>query len=337
MKFIQCIQPGLLVTGQSDYPVLKPGYAIIKIKRIGICGTDLHAFEGVQPYFSYPRILGHELSGKIVELGAVGAFNIGDRVTIIPYFNCGSCIACLHGKSNCCKHISVCGVHQDGGMVEFLEVPIGALVTGNDLDFDELALVEPFAIGAHGIRRSNLKKNNVALVIGAGPIGLATAAMALAKGAQVMIMDVNQNRLEVAREKLKIDHAILAGGSDDKEMIREINGGDMPEFVFDCTGSLQAINKGFEFMEHGGTYVLIGLQRGEISVNHPEFHKRESTLMSSRNATREDFDFVMKCMKDQIIKPKEFITHRIAFDDLIHSFASLMDPANKVIKAVVEL
>lgn len=337
MKFIQCIEPGKLVLGISDYPELKPDHAIIKIKRIGICGTDLHAFEGVQPYFSYPRILGHELSGEIVETDSTEAFNIGDRVTIIPYLHCGSCIACKNGKPNCCKHISVCGVHQDGGMVEYLMVPVSALVKGNDLEFDELAMVEPFSIGAHGVKRSFLQEKDVALIVGAGPIGLATAAMALAKGAEVMIMDVNQNRLDKAREKLKINHTIVAGVHDDKELIRELNGGDMPEFVFDCTGNLQAINKGFEFMEHGGTYVLIGLQRGELSVNHPEFHKRESTLMSSRNATREDFDFVMKCMQEHIINPKDFITHRIGFDDLINTFSTLLDPDNKVIKAMVEL
>ncbi|MFZ9661801.1 MAG: alcohol dehydrogenase catalytic domain-containing protein, partial [Chitinophagaceae bacterium] len=255
MKVIQCIEPGSLILGEANHPICISGNAIIKIKRIGICGTDLHAFEGVQPYFSYPRILGHELAGEIVEIDNQETFQVGDIVTIIPYFHCGTCIACRNGKPNCCLNLRVCGVHQDGGMTEYLSVPIYTLVKGYDMDPDVLALIEPFAIGAHGVRRSGLKKNDSTLIIGAGPIGLATAAMALAKGAKVMIMDINANRLQVAESKLGISNIILATGAQMEEKIKEYSGGDMPVVVFDCTGNLGAINQGFQFMAHGGTYV----------------------------------------------------------------------------------
>lgn len=337
MKVIQCIEPGKLIIGQKDFPVKKPGCAIIKIHRIGICGTDLHAYEGVQPYFSYPRILGHELSGEIVDIDLNDEFKTGDRVTVIPYLHCGKCISCNNGKPNCCLNISVCGVHQDGGMAEFLSVPVYALIKGNEIELDALALVEPLAIGAHGIRRSGMQENDLALIIGAGPIGLATAAMAKAKNAKVILVDINEHRLKVAHEKFGINNIIVATDPKINNIILDMNNGSMPMYVFDCTGNLNAINKGFSFLEHGGTYVLIGLQRGEIIVNHPEFHKREATLMSSRNATREDFDLVMNCILNQFIKPLDFITHRVPFDNVIEAFPTWLDPSNKVIKAMIEL
>src|SRR5882672_1087109 len=154
MKTLVCVKPGQLEFTESERPTLQKGHAIIKIKRIGICGTDLHAFEGTQPYFSYPRILGHELSGELVEIDDAPGFQIGEAVTFIPYFNCGVCIACRNSKPNCCVNIKVCGVHIDGGMSSYLSVPSASLVHGEGLSFDELALIEPLAIGAHGIRRA---------------------------------------------------------------------------------------------------------------------------------------------------------------------------------------
>ena len=142
------------------------------VRRVGICGTDLHAFEGVQPFFEYPRILGHELAGDLVDMDKAPGFTIGEAVTIIPYFNCGVCIACRTGRPNCCVNIRVCGVHVDGGMVEYLRVPSSSLVHGEGMSYEQLALVEPLAIGAHSIRRAAVRPEEFVLVIGAGPIGL---------------------------------------------------------------------------------------------------------------------------------------------------------------------
>src|ERR1700726_2949262 len=172
MKILVCTTPGKLEYKNAEKPVLEKGNAIIKVKRIGICGTDLHAFEGTQPYFEYPRILGHELSGELVEFDDATGFKIGEQVTFIPYLNCGKCIACRNGKPNCCVNLKVCGVHINGGMVEYLSVPSYSLIHGAGLNNLELSMVEPFAIGAHGIRRGGIKKGEYVLVIGAGPIGL---------------------------------------------------------------------------------------------------------------------------------------------------------------------
>ncbi|HEV8084583.1 MAG TPA: zinc-binding alcohol dehydrogenase family protein [Chitinophagaceae bacterium] len=317
-------------------PVLKPGHAILKIKRIGICGTDLHAFEGTQPYFNYPRTLGHELAADLIEADGADGFVPGEAVTIIPYFNCGECIACRNNKPNCCTSINVFGVHIDGGMAEYISVPSYSLVKSEGLGYDELALIEPLAIGAHGIRRANIREDEFVLVIGAGPIGLGTMEFAHIAGGKVIAVDINANRLEFCVNKLNIGHTINASKDIVLEQIIEITNGDMPTVVIDATGNRKAINNALQYVAHGGRFILIGLQKEDICFNHPEFHKREATLMSSRNATREDFIHVMNAIKKRLVDPETYITHRVKFDDLKNNFGTFLDPDNNVVKAMVE-
>jgi 2-desacetyl-2-hydroxyethyl bacteriochlorophyllide A dehydrogenase len=337
MKTLVCTQPGNFEYQTAPQPVLTPNNAILRIKRVGICGTDLHAFEGTQPYFEYPRILGHELAAELVEFDNAPGFEIGEIVTIIPYFNCGLCIACRRGKPNCCVNIKVCGVHIDGGMVEYLSVPSYSLVHSNGLGCVELALVEPLAIGAHGVNRAGVNEGEFVLVIGAGPIGLSTMEFARIAGAKVIAMDIKNERLAFCSKKLHVDHIVNPLSANAMEQLRDITNGDMPTVVIDATGSQKAINNGFSYMAHGGRYVLIGLQKGEIGFSHPEFHKREGTLMSSRNATRVDFEQVINSMESRLINPLTYITHRIAFDHLKNEFPSLLHPETGVIKAMVDL
>ncbi|WP_114784893.1 zinc-binding alcohol dehydrogenase family protein [Botryobacter ruber] len=337
MKTLVCTTPKQFDYATGVKPDLEAGRAIIKIKRIGICGTDLHAYEGTQPYFEYPRILGHELAGELVEFDNAPGFEKGEAVTFIPYFNCGTCIACRMGKGNCCTHMKVCGVHVHGGMAEYLSVPSESLVHGEGLSFDELALVEPLAIGAHGVSRADVQPGEYVLVIGAGPIGLGIMEFARIAGAHVIAMDINESRLQFCKEKLKVEHVVNALSPDVMAQLQKITNGDMPTVVIDATGSLRAINNGFQYMAHGARYVLVGLQKGDISFSHPEFHKREATLMSSRNAHRSDFEHVIASMKKGLVDPTTYITHRVRFDQVKDEFESWLDPATGVIKAMVEL
>jgi len=337
MKTLTCTTPRKLEYEERRKPELTEGHAILKIKRIGICGTDLHAFEGTQPFFSYPRVLGHELSGEIVDCDGSPEFAKGEIVTFIPYFNCGKCIACRNGLPNCCEKINVFGVHIDGGMAEYVSVPSYSLVHGEGLDMSTLALTEPLAIGAHGVRRAAVKPGEFVLVVGAGPIGLGTMEFARIAGGNVIALDVNEQRLEFCAKKLKVPYTINAREGDVVETLREITQGDMPTVVIDATGNVKAINNAFRFMAHGARYVLIGLQREEIVINHPEFHKREGTLMSSRNATRQDFEHVVNAIRKRDVIPSNYITHRVNFDDVSREFERWLDPASGVIKAMVEL
>ena len=337
METLVCTTPGHFEYQQTERPVLLPGHTLLKIKRIGICGTDLHAFEGTQPFFSYPRILGHELAGEIVEMDDAPGFEIGEAVTFVPYFNCGKCVACRAGKPNCCTSIKVSGVHIDGGMTEYLSVPSYSLVHGDGLSFDELALVEPLAIGAHGVRRAGVQAGDMVLVVGAGPIGIGTMEFARIAGATVIALDINDSRLQFCRDKIGVTHTVNAITENVSERLNELTNGDMPTVIIDATGNLRAINTAFAYLAHGGTYVLIGLQKGEINFSHPEFHKREATLMSSRNATRLDFEHVISSMKKGLVEPTNYITHRVRFDEVMDEFESWLDPENGVIKAMVSI
>lgn len=337
MEALICTEPGSFEYKDIPAPVLQPGHAIIKIRRVGICGTDLHAYTGTQPYFTYPRILGHELAADLIEADGADGFVPGEALTVMPYFNCGKCVACRNGKPNCCTDIKVCGVHVDGAMRTYLSVPSYSLIKSEGLGYDELALIEPLAIGAHGIRRANVQADEFVLVIGAGPIGLGTIMFAKIAGAKVIALDINEQRLQFCKDKLNAQYIINASKDDVLTRLREITNGDMPTVVIDATGSQKAINNALQYLAHGGTFVLIGLQKEAISFSHPEFHKRETTLMSSRNATRQDFIHVISSIKNGLINPSILITHRVKFKEVKDAFGSWSDPKTNVIKAMVEM
>ena len=334
MKVIVCQKPGEIQMQTKCIPTAKEGYSILRVKCIGVCGTDIHAFEGNQPFFAYPRILGHELAAEIIQTDSAD-FQVGDLVTLIPYFHCGICIACRTGRSNCCSTLKVFGVHIDGGMANYIQVPTSSLVAGCGLGKEELAMVEPFAIAAHGISRAIVREGEHVLIVGAGPIGIAAATFAQLKGGQTTVIDVNEERLAYCRDVLKVHNYIHVENENVMERLHELTDGDMASVVIDATGNLKAINNSFKYLAHAGRYVLIGLQKGDISFSHPEFHKKEATLLSSRNAVRADFEEVMRHMKSGEIDISRFITHRIPFDLVETQFPLLLEPSNKVLKALV--
>ena len=252
MKILTCTSPGFFEYGTAAMPQSTAGNAIIKIKNIGICGTDLHAFEGTQPYFTYPRILGHELSGELVETIAGSGFEKGEAVTFLPYLSCGKCIACRQGLTNCCANLEVFGVHIDGGMKEYISVPADKLMHGGGLGFEELALVEPMAIGAHGVRRAAIQKNEFVVIVGAGPIGLALMEFARITGGKIIVIDVNDQRLRFCKNEMQAGHTINSKTQNAIEAIKEITHGDMASVVIDATGNLNAINNGINYLSHGG-------------------------------------------------------------------------------------
>ena len=313
-----CNKPGILVSKEVEMPSRAPGFSLLRVRNIGICGTDIHAFAGNQPFFSYPRILGHELAVEIVESDA---FTHGELATIIPYFNCASCGACLSGKPNCCESLQVFGVHIDGGMREYIVVEDRYILPGKGLTAEELALVEPLSIAAHGLRRAALKTGEKVLVMGAGPIGFFTILLAKIQGALVEVVEPNTTRLNFCIDHFDVSEATSTSYST----------------VIDATGNLAAIESGFAKIAHGGKYVLIGLQKQAISFSHPEFHKREATLMSSRNATREDFEYVMDLFHEGKIKAEQFISHRFEKNQIPGIFAKINEPTQQVIKAMINL
>lgn len=337
MKAIVCEQPGQLRMKEMDPPILRPGEALVRIRRIGICGTDLHAFKGEQPYFTYPRILGHELSGEIAELSdTTCGFKGDDPVAIIPYIECGKCIACRQGKTNCCTRLNLFGVHWDGGMREYMRVPVDHLIKSEKLSLDQMAMVECLGIGAHAVRRSQLVEGEVAMIIGAGPIGMGIMQFAKKTGAKVIVMDILEDRLKFCRDHFKVDDIINAQRDPLKEL-ESITNGDYPHVVFDAPGNAKSMMKAFNLVAHGGRLVLVSLVQEKITFYDPDFHRRELTLMSSRNATRDDLEYVIHSLEQGKVDATSFITHRVNFDKVISQFESWLKPETGVIKAMIEL
>jgi 2-desacetyl-2-hydroxyethyl bacteriochlorophyllide A dehydrogenase len=337
MKTIVCEQPNSFVYKDTEIPVPKAGEALVRIRRIGICGTDYHAFRGQQPFFAYPRILGHELSGEIAAIGE-NAFGLqpGDPVVIVPYMECGTCIACRSGKTNCCMSLNVIGVHSDGGMREYIACPADHLLKADGISLDEAAVVECFCIGAHAVRRAQVQPGEFVLVIGAGPIGLTAMKFAKLAGAKVIAMDMVDVRLQFCREWAQADFTVNARSEPMRELER-ITGRDYPTIVFDAAGNANSMAQAFNYTANGGRLIYLGIVRQDIAFHDPEFHRKELTLLASRNATRDDFAYVMRCMQQGHVDAKHFITHKVPFEQMIAAFPSWMNPENGVIKAMVEL
>lgn len=337
MKAIVCEQVGQFKGIEVPEPSPITGEAIVRIKRIGICGTDIHAFKGNQPFFTYPRILGHELSGIIEWIGDNDAgLHAGDQVSIIPYLHCGICIACRNGKTNCCTSMRVLGVHTDGGMRELLSVPVTHLLKANSLTLDQAAIVEPLSIGAHAVRRSALQSGETALVIGGGPIGLGVMAIAKLQGAKVIAMDIDKERLSFCKAWAQVDGTVDAT-ENPASTIEELTNGEYPTVVFDATGNARSMSEAVRYMAHGGRLVYVGLVKGEIPLDDPEFHKREATLLGSRNATREDFLYVIDLIQEGRLQTDAYMTHNAPFEQMMDRFEDWLNPASKVIKAIVTL
>ncbi|ARV16516.1 zinc-binding alcohol dehydrogenase family protein [Polaribacter sp. SA4-12] len=333
MKYVVCQKPGEFLIKEKEAPIRKENEALLKINKVGICGTDLHAYAGNQAFFTYPRILGHELASEVLEIGEnEKGIKAGDKVVVMPYISCGKCIACRNGKTNCCTNISVLGVHGDGGMQEQITVPTNILLPANNLSNDEMAIVEPLAIGAHAVRRANIKKDEFVVVVGCGPIGIGIMKLAQIEGAKVIAIDMVEDRLKYAKEKIGVDYIVKAGDNAVKE-IEKITNGDLCTAVFDASGNKYALESCPDYMAHGGRFVLVGLSKGELTYTHPKIHAKEMTLMCSRNATTEDFEHVISVLGQ--FPTESFITHNVPFTEMIENFDSWLDPKNGVIKATV--
>ncbi len=310
--------------------------ALVKVHRVGICGTDLHAFEGNQTFFEYPRIIGHELGVEIVEIDKNDyGLKIGDRCAVEPYLNCGDCIACRRGKPNCCTQLKVLGVHIDGGMREYFSIPVYKLHKSNTLSHDQLALVETLGIGAHAVRRAEPRSDDTILVLGCGPIGLTVITFARTITSNIVVMDINENRLDFCQNIMNIQHC-LNSAENPIEQIKDIFSGELPTVVFDCTGNPQSMEKSFNYVASGGSLVFVGHFKGNITFHDPEFHRKEITLHASRNATASDMKQIIVAMEKGEIDTTPWITHRASYLNMVEEFPNWLKPESRVLKAMVE-
>ncbi|MDF9796478.1 2-desacetyl-2-hydroxyethyl bacteriochlorophyllide A dehydrogenase [Catalinimonas alkaloidigena] len=339
MKTLVLEEPGhFKYTETSLEESLKPDEALVKVHRIGVCGTDFHAYGGNQPFFSYPRILGHELGVEVLKVGEdVKHVSTGDKCSVEPYMNKTQDQAVRRGFTNCGENISVLGVHQDGGMREQFVLPARYLHSSKQLSYEQLAVIEPLGIGCHAVNRAQVQPEDLVLVVGSGPIGLATTIFATAAGAKTVVMDLNESRLKFAAETTDIHGTVVAGREDTLDKLREQFDGDLPTVVLDATGNKHSMAKALEYAAPAGKIVFIGLFQGDFSFHDPYFHKKELTLMASRNALASDFKQIISMMEEGKINIDRWITHRSSFEEMVDQFETWLKPESQVIKAVVSL
>jgi len=331
MRAIYCTAPETLALCDVPAPELKPGWVRVAIRHIGICGTDYHIFEGNFPYFEYPRIIGHELSGVVLDPNGTATLAAGDPVVINPYINCGHCPACLEGRANCCETLKVIGVHADGGMADEIVIPAQNLYKADGISLRDAAMVEFLAIGAHAVRRSELRAGNRAVVVGSGPIGLGVAFFAAIAGADVTVVDAAPDKIEATRALGFSTFSVAETEGAEFAAVRR-SGFDA---VFDATGSIRAMNASLFHTRNGGSYTLVGVIRGDLVFPDAEVHRRELTIRASRNAVRADFEHVMSAMRAGRIPTDRLATHATTLENVARDMPVWAHDRTGVIKALV--
>ncbi|MCP4786807.1 MAG: zinc-binding alcohol dehydrogenase family protein [Fuerstiella sp.] len=340
MKAIQLKEPKHFAKVDIPEPDAPgPGLALVRTHRMGICGTDYSCYFGRFPFFDYPRIPGHELGIEVLEVGdGVSNVKAGDSCSVEPYMNCGKCYACRRGNGNCCESLKVIGVMEDGGLCEQFLIRADKLHASSKLSFEQLALVETLGIGCHATDRGAPGKGDHVLIIGAGPIGLATLEFTRLTGATITVMDMVESRLEFCRSTYGVPHTVqFKGDGSEVEQIREITGGDRYAVVTDATGHNGSMSNALNYVAHTGSLVYVGITTAEVSFPHPALHRPEMSIKGSRNALPGDFARIISLIEDGTINTAPWITHRTSFDDVIGDFDSFTRPESGVIKAVIEV
>jgi len=316
-----------------------PGQVLVRTHRMGICGTDYSGYLGKMPFFSYPRIPGHELGVEVLEVGEdVANVTAGDHCSVEPYMNCGECYACRKGSGNCCENLKVIGVMTDGGLCEQFLIRAEKLHPSKSLNYEQLALVETLAIGCHACDRGDSQEGDHVLIIGAGPIGLATLEFVRLTGATITVMDMVESRLQFCRDTYGVSHTIqFKGDGSENDQIQQITNGDKYAVVIDATGHNGSMSNALNYVAHTGSLVYVGITTAEISFKHPVLHRPEVTLKASRNAMPGDFTRIISLIEDGTINTDPWITHRTTFDTVIDEFETFTKPESGVIKAVISV
>ena len=338
MKALLLKEKYQLEMAEYDKPVRGEQEALIRVIAVSVCGSDIHSYKGENALLTYPRVMGHEVCGEIAEAPADGGFLPGDRVVLIPYLNCGHCIACRKGKSNCCKDLTVYGVHKDGAMAEYITAPISHLIKIPDgMDARAAAVIEPLAISAHAVWRAQIHPGETVLVAGAGPIGLGAAEIAKTYGARVLIADTDEKRRAFVKERFGYEQPLNPLASDYRNLLAELTNGDFPDKIIDSTGNNRSMEANIQNLCQGGRMVYVGIWQADLTFRHLDFHKREAELVGSRGARREDFLYVIDCIAQKKLFPERFITHEASFNQSKEALEEWISKGGEVFKAVITM
>lgn len=311
MKAVVMHGPGDVRVETVPEPQRNPGEAMLRVRRVGLCGSDLNSWRGRNPLVSFPRIPGHEIAATIFDLDKEHPAHlaVGMDVTLSPYTCCGRCPSCHNGRSNACRENQTLGVQRDGGLAEYLSVPVDKLFVAN-LTPEELCLVEPLTVGCHAVSRGQVTEKDVVAIFGCGGVGLGAVAASAFRGAKTIAIDIDDTKLAIARQAGAV-HSIHTKRDAVKEVLADLTGGDGPDVVIEAVGAPETFRAAVELVSFTGRVVYIGYTKEPVTYETRLFVQKELTILGARNALVEDFRQVIRMLEQ----------HRFPVDAVISTVA----------------
>ena len=337
MKTVLLKKPGEIGISDIETTTRLEGQILIKVRSAGICGSDIGAYKGVNPLVSYPRIIGHEIAGEVVEVATDETeFKVGDRVILEPYVYCGKCYPCSIGHTNCCENLTVRGVHIEGGMAEYVSHPRHLLhKVPESIPWHLVPMAEPLVIAMHAIKQAETISGQHVVVTGAGQIGLLAAQYALTLGAIPIVVDPVDERLTLART-LGVTHTINPVGCDAVAEILSITQGRMAEAVIECSGAAPAIRGAVDYVSYAGHIALVGWPKGDIPMPTALFTKKELTIRGSRNSVGQ-FPESLRLIAEGKVNVEALLTKTVSMDETPATVADIAEHPDKYLKVTCVL
>lgn len=336
MKQIVVKEPNKIVVEEVEIPKPKKGEALLKILYGGICGSDVGTYKGTFLYADYPRIPGHEFSCEVVEVEENDyGIKPGMVVTANPYYNCNECYSCERGFVNCCEHNQTLGAQRDGVFRQYMVMPIERLYDGKGLDGKTLAMIEPFCIGYHAVKRGSIREGDKVLIVGAGTIGIMAAMAAIGQGAEVYVSDLQKNRLDKALE-IGVKGVIQTGVDDFNEKVKEITGGKGFDVCMECVGLPSTFQNCIDAAAFRGRIVVVGVGKKSLSFNYTIIQTKELNIYGSRNALKEDFVELIDRVSNNEFPLDSLITGIYSIDDAESAFEDLVNLPDQMLKTLIK-
>ncbi|MEZ0119160.1 UNVERIFIED_ORG: 2-desacetyl-2-hydroxyethyl bacteriochlorophyllide A dehydrogenase [Heyndrickxia coagulans] len=337
MKAVQVRKAHELVINELDIPKIEnPTDVLVKVKRAGVCGSDMHIYHGTNPLATLPRVIGHEIAGEVTEIGeSVKGIKPGDHVVVEPISYCGECYACRRGRPNVCEKLSVFGVHEDGGMREWFVLPEKQLhVVDASLPWEEIVLAEPYTIGAQAVWRGDVAEGDTVLIQGAGPIGICVLKMAKLEGANVMITDLNEERLSFAKEN-GADIVVNAGNEDVRNFVQEWTNGKGVNVVIDAVCLPSTFELSLDVISAAGRIVVLGFDERKAAISQLPITKSEVEIKGSRLQTNQ-FPKVVNLINEGKLRHNGLISHSYQLSDIQTAFNFIEEHPEQVRKVLIE-
>lgn len=313
-------------------PSRAPGEALLRVRRVGLCGSDLNSYRGRNPLISFPRVPGHEIAATIVEMDSDHpTLTVGMDVTLSPYTSCGFCNACRNGRSNACKNNQTLGVQRDGALTEYLSIPVEKLYPAR-LSLEELCLVEPLTVGSHAVSRAQVSASDTVAILGCGGVGLGAVAASAFRGANTIAMDIDDSKLAVAREA-GAAHVIHTGQQNPAQILDKLTRGHGPDVIIEAIGLPSTFRGAVEMVSFIGRVVYIGYAKEPVTYETRLFVQKELTIMGARNAQPDDFHQVIAMLEQSRFPVRRAISTIAPLEqtpELLHEWNSAPGRVTKI-------